>query len=196
MSGDANLPHRYCTPSRAVVRLMRSGSKEDENMRRGSRGPHRGIATNRLTFPVIVPFIARDAGTCTILFPSRTPAPFTTMQFQEDEIESESLLPPPATHLSAASRSKLAARRYLPSEKAKGKQRALETDTEGDEQDIPNHTTGNDEVEKSLGRHVTIVFANESESGSGNLEMWVEEGESVGSVKEQVREDTGSLVCF
>ena len=110
------------------------------------------------------------------------------MQPQEDLIESEPLLPPPATHLSAASRSKLAARRYLPSEKAKGKQRASESDSEGDEQDAAIDTAGSGEVGKSHGRHVTIVFANESEPGRGNLEMWVEQGESVGSVKEQVRE--------
>lgn len=40
---------------------------------------------------------------------------------------------------------------------------------------------------KSAGRHVTVVFSNESESGGGNLELWVEDGESVGSVKDQIR---------
>lgn len=33
------------------------------------------------------------------------------------------------------------------------------------------------------GRHVSILFSNES---GGNLELWVEPGDSVGSVKEQV----------
>ncbi|OCF35126.1 hypothetical protein I316_03167 [Kwoniella heveanensis BCC8398] len=37
------------------------------------------------------------------------------------------------------------------------------------------------------GRHVTIIFSNESENTGGNLEIWVEGGESVGSVKDQIR---------
>ena len=40
------------------------------------------------------------------------------------------------------------------------------------------------------GRHVTVVFSNESESGGGNLDLWVEDGESVGSVKDQASRST------
>jgi hypothetical protein len=36
------------------------------------------------------------------------------------------------------------------------------------------------------GRHVTIIFSNEAEVAGGNLEVWVDEGETVGSVKDQV----------
>ena len=95
----------------------------------------------------------------------------------------EQLPPTHTTHLSSTSRSKLAARRFLPSEKAKGKQRAIEHDIEGE---LEVESTSPVENERT-GRNVTIIFSNESDSGGGNLELWVEEGQSVGSVKEQVR---------
>ncbi|WWD18638.1 hypothetical protein CI109_103091 [Kwoniella shandongensis] len=37
------------------------------------------------------------------------------------------------------------------------------------------------------GRLVTIIFGNESDASGRNLDIWVEEGENVGSVKEQIR---------
>jgi len=40
---------------------------------------------------------------------------------------------------------------------------------------------------KKAGRCVTIIFSGEEEGTSeGNLEIWVDDGESVGSVKDQV----------
>ena len=95
----------------------------------------------------------------------------------------EGQVPSHSTQLSSTSRSKLAARRYLPSEKAKGKQRAIDHDLEGD---LEVESASPVESERT-GRNVTIIFSNESDSGGGNLELWVEEGQSVGSVKEQVR---------
>jgi hypothetical protein len=108
--------------------------------------------------------------------------------------DSEPLLPPPATHLSSASRSKLAARRFLRSERSKGKQRAEPdlTPNDEDEPDVEAFNSGGGGKEglgmSRTGRNVTVIFSNESDSGGGggNLEIWVEEGESVGSVKEQV----------
>ncbi|KAK8858743.1 hypothetical protein IAR55_002972 [Kwoniella newhampshirensis] len=41
--------------------------------------------------------------------------------------------------------------------------------------------------ETERGRHVTIIFGNESQVTGGNLEIWVEDGENVGGVKEQIR---------
>ncbi len=120
------------------------------------------------------------------LFPLRA----STIMSTSSQPDTEPLLPPPVTQLSAASRSKLAARRYLPSEKAKGKQRALTIDPEpalesGYDGDLDLGTSSSLGTGRT-GRNVTIIFSNESESGGGNLELWVEEGESVGSVKEQV----------
>ena len=39
-------------------------------------------------------------------------------------------------------------------------------------------------VKVEKGRRVTIIFSNEGKEG--NLELWVEPGETVGSVKDQV----------
>ncbi|ORY30538.1 hypothetical protein BCR39DRAFT_528610 [Naematelia encephala] len=46
------------------------------------------------------------------------------------------------------------------------------------------------------GRHVTVIFANEGPSTGegGNLEIWVEDGESVGHVKDQIRALRPSLL--
>lgn len=102
------------------------------------------------------------------------------------------------------------------SEKAKGKQRATDAEAaaadatgpssssrfdEEDTFDAPSphrsRSTGatrRDDDSNSAagppprrGRCVTIIFSNESEVAGGNLEVWVEEGESVGKVKDQVR---------
>lgn len=91
--------------------------------------------------------------------------------------------------LSPVSRSKLGARRHL-TDKAKGKQRAVEPDLEAqhpltdprDQYDDTGERERKVKVEK--GRRVTIIFSNEGKEG--NLELWVEPGETVGSVKDQV----------
>ncbi|WOO76827.1 DSC E3 ubiquitin ligase complex subunit 3 [Vanrija pseudolonga] len=111
--------------------------------------------------------------------------------------EDQPLLPP-GTHLTAAaSRSKLQARRYLTppegppspkSEKARGKQRAVDTSDE-DEPAVPKAKGKARKAE--AGRAVTVIFSNE-EAG-GNLEVWVEDGESVGHVKENIRHLRPSL---
>lgn len=104
--------------------------------------------------------------------------------------EDQPLLPPGAHLTAAASRSKLQARRYLTqpegppspkSEKARGKQRAVDTSDE-DEPALPKAKGKARKAE--AGRAVTVIFSNE-EAG-GNLEVWVEDGESVGHVKENV----------
>lgn len=110
--------------------------------------------------------------------------------------ENEPLLPPSA-HMAPASRSKLHARRYLPepqSDKARGKQRALEGEDDDRE---PSSSERRSEKGKSraapsvdLGRPVTVIFSNEEDAG-GNLEVWVEEGESVGKVKDKVGSSPG-----
>lgn len=103
--------------------------------------------------------------------------------------ENEPLLPPSA-HMAPASRSKLQARRYLPepqSDKARGKQRAVEGD---DDEPLTSERRsdkgkGRAEPPVDLGRPVTVIFSNEEDAG-GHLEVWVEEGESVGKVKDKV----------
>ena len=89
--------------------------------------------------------------------------------------ESEPLLPSPVTQPGPSSpttlRSKLA-RRPL-SEKSKGKQRQESTDD-------------GEQPPQIKGRHVTVIFSGED---SENLELWVENDESVGGVKEQVSKD-------
>jgi hypothetical protein len=118
---------------------------------------------------------------------------------------------PPSSHLATPSRSKLGARRYIPngspdderegvagtgaaakSDKARGKQRAV--DVSDDERDagassaspsIPTATSkdkGKGKQRDELGRAVTVIFSDDA----GNLEVWVDEGESVGHVKEKV----------
>ncbi|GMK55149.1 hypothetical protein CspeluHIS016_0202050 [Cutaneotrichosporon spelunceum] len=97
--------------------------------------------------------------------------------------ENEPLLPPPA--MGPASRSKLHARRYLPSDKAKGKQRA--TTPAASDDDAAEASTVRTPAASRVpdpGRPVTVIFSNES---SGNLEVWVEEGESVARVKDKIR---------
>lgn len=116
--------------------------------------------------------------------------------------ESEPLLPPPVTQTASSPthhRSKLNARRTsnLPppvlSEKSKGKQRAIDQDqseslpllTSPIEDEDP--TVEVKKVRLQRGRHVTVIFSGEGDEASeGNLEIWVEDGESVGTVKEQV----------
>lgn len=103
----------------------------------------------------------------------------------EDQ-ESQPLLPPSA-ELMPASKSKLQARRYIStspesspglSDKAKGKQRAEP------EPELPQPA-------HERGCNVTIIFSNE-ESAGGNLDVWVDEDESVGSVKDKVGYSTHS----
>lgn len=43
-----------------------------------------------------------------------------------------------------------------------------------------------EEGEEEKGRCVTVRFTGDQEAGGGDLDVWVEEGESVGSVKEKV----------
>ncbi|TXT16003.1 hypothetical protein VHUM_00506 [Vanrija humicola] len=113
--------------------------------------------------------------------------------------EDQPLLPPGAHLTAAASRSKLQARRYLTqpegpsspkSEKARGKQRAVDT-SDDDEPDTPAPKAKGKARKPELGRAVTVIFSNE-EAG-GNLEVWVEDGESVGHVKENIRHLRPSL---
>lgn len=98
----------------------------------------------------------------------------------------------PQPLLSPVSRSKLGARRHL-TDKARGKQRAVDTDVEAqhpltDPRDDEAEPISTGEREKRVkvdkGRRVTIIFSNEGKEG--NLELWVEPGETVGSVKDQV----------
>lgn len=113
--------------------------------------------------------------------------------------ESEPLLPPPVTQSSSSPthhRSKLNARRTsnLPpppvlSEKSKGKQRAVDQDQL---ESLPLLASPLEDEEHEVkraprGRHVTVIFSGEGDEASeGNLEIWIEDGESVGTVKEQV----------
>ena len=53
--------------------------------------------------------------------------------------------------------------------------------------------SGSADAHPVTGRHVTVVFSNESEMAGGNLELWIESGESVGSVKDQIRHLRPSL---
>jgi hypothetical protein len=113
---------------------------------------------------------------------------------------------PPSSHLATPSRSKLGARRYLPngtgtpgsspererSDKAKGKQRAVDVSDDDSNQNSHNAGPGGSSsaskdrgkarAEPVLGRAVTVIFSDDT----GNLEVWVDDGESVGHVKEQV----------
>ncbi|RSH90943.1 hypothetical protein EHS25_010119 [Saitozyma podzolica] len=108
------------------------------------------------------------------------------------------------------SRTRLSGRR-LPglaiSERARGKQRAFQfaqrehRALRPDDDDAPNREGLEDDDElkrrdkgrgktkkkEMRGRHVTIIFSNEAEVAGGNLEIWVDEGETVGSVKDQIR---------
>lgn len=99
---------------------------------------------------------------------------------------------PPQPHHSPILRSKLSARRHVPiSEKAKGKQRAVESDLEAQPlMDIDLEEAGEQERERKeekkveRGRRITVMFSNEE--NEGNLELWVEPDETVGKVKDQV----------
>lgn len=76
------------------------------------------------------------------------------------------------------------------SEKAKGKQRAsvgFEDVVDDSEQGADRATRREDAkaVPEAKGRSVTVIFANEGPEG-GKVDVWVEEGESVGKVKDQV----------
>ena len=117
----------------------------------------------------------------------------TTMSPSSSSKPEESLpLLSPQPHHSPTLRSKLSARRHVPiSEKAKGKQRAVESDLEaqpliGD--DVEDDEAEEKEKEKGKkvqrGRRVTVIFSNEEKEG--NLELWVEPDETVGKVKDQV----------
>lgn len=92
-------------------------------------------------------------------------------------------------------------------EKAKGKQRAVEPGLEAQhllsDHDNEGESEGDGEtgggrggqnastkvVER--GRRVTVIFSNEDKEG--NLELWIEPGETVGKVKDQVRIGHNSL---
>jgi hypothetical protein len=83
------------------------------------------------------------------------------------------------------------------SEKAKGKRRAVAADVDveagegtGAEEGEARASKGTGKREavkekEDLGRSVTIIFANEGPEG-GKVDVWVEEGESVGKVKDKV----------
>lgn len=98
-------------------------------------------------------------------------------------------------HLSPISRSRLGARRHISlplTDKAKGKQRAVEPDLEaqsllhGNDEDDGEENERKEKVVKKVekGRRVTVIFSNEEKEG--NLELWVEPDETVGKVKDQV----------
>jgi len=105
--------------------------------------------------------------------------------------ESLPLLSPQPNH-SPTLRHKLSARRHVPlTEKAKGKQRAVEPDLEAQpliDEDLDGAETEEmeEEEEKKVerGRRITVIFSNEGKEG--NLELWVEPDETVGRVKDQV----------
>ena len=85
----------------------------------------------------------------------------------------------------------MSARRHVPiSEKAKGKQRAVESDLEaqpliGDDVEDDIEAEDKEKGKKvQRGRRVTVIFSNEEKEG--NLELWVEPDETVGKVKDQV----------
>ena len=118
----------------------------------------------------------------------------TTMSPSSSSKPEESLpLLSPQPHHSPTLRSKLSARRHVPiSEKAKGKQRAVESDSEAQPL-IGDDIEDDDEAEEKekekgkkvqRGRLVTVIFSNEEKEG--NLELWVEPDETVGKVKDQV----------
>jgi hypothetical protein len=95
---------------------------------------------------------------------------------------SEPLLPLPAVQ---STRSRLGARRYTPtSEKAKGKQRA---DPFEPIDDIAEGRPPRARPSTSRGRGAIVIFTNEAEVSGGNLEVWIDEGESVGRLKDKVR---------
>jgi hypothetical protein len=103
--------------------------------------------------------------------------------------ESLPLLSPQPQH-SPTLRHKLSARRHVPlTEKAKGKQRAVEPDLEAQpliEEDLDGVDEEIEKKEKKVerGRRITVIFSNEGKEG--NLELWVEPDETVGKVKDQV----------
>jgi hypothetical protein len=103
--------------------------------------------------------------------------------------ESLPLLSPQPQH-SPTLRHKLSARRHVPlTEKAKGKQRAVESDLEAqplidDNLDGLDEESERKEKKVERGRRITVIFSNEGKEG--NLELWVEPDETVGKVKDQV----------
>ncbi|WRT67947.1 uncharacterized protein IL334_004921 [Kwoniella shivajii] len=128
--------------------------------------------------------------------------------------ESEPLLPISIPSSTAPSRSRLSARRYItPTSpinntknkgKGKGKGKAREDDIESGITSVYNDNNEEEQEEQEQeeeddgiklkrkvekrGRHVTIIFSNESDlTGGGNLDCWVEDGENVGSVKDQIK---------
>ncbi|WWC88557.1 uncharacterized protein L201_003468 [Kwoniella dendrophila CBS 6074] len=51
--------------------------------------------------------------------------------------------------------------------------------------------------EDKRGRNITIIFSNESDlTGNGNLECWIEDGENVGSLKDQIKTLRPSLQSY
>jgi hypothetical protein len=107
--------------------------------------------------------------------------------------ESLPLLSPQPQH-SPTLRHKLSARRHVPlTEKAKGKQRAVEPDLEAqplmhEDLDGVDEETEKKEKKVERGRRITVIFSNEGKEG--NLELWVEPDETVGKVKDQVSHPT------
>lgn len=90
---------------------------------------------------------------------------------------------PPGTHPTPSR--KLGARRYVPSDKAKGKQRAdPDTVLSDEEPSSPTRATRTRPGVESegLGRPVTVIFSNDDT----HLQVWVEEGENVRHVKDKV----------
>jgi hypothetical protein len=81
------------------------------------------------------------------------------------------------------------------SEKAKGK-RPVRGDPAKDGSSIDPNENEDDEslldtatktAREKRGRNITIMFANAGEGDGGNLELWVEDGENIANVKDQVR---------
>lgn len=76
------------------------------------------------------------------------------------------------------------------SDKAKGKRRALPDDHNNEEDGSSNNASGlgsrKKAVEEERGRSITFRFTGEAVD-LGDLDVWVDAGESVGRVKDKVR---------
>lgn len=119
--------------------------------------------------------------------------------------DQEPLLPPPVTSGSSLGtspsspntlRSKLARRAsgqsHYPipwSDRSKGKQKAEDQDEIEAQRSYPFPGPSSPEspsTPQGTGRPVNVIFSGEGAEGGGNLQIWIEEGQSVGSVKDQV----------
>lgn len=81
---------------------------------------------------------------------------------------------------------------HVLSDKAKGKRPVrgdstrLDVDEGSLDQGLYEPKGDKKKVKVRRGRNVTVMFANAGSGETGNLELWVEDGENVGSVKDQV----------